>query len=1490
MLISKLILPLAFCGILIGLSFTGFSQGATCATADPFCTDNGANFPASTSTTAETGPNYGCLLSQPNPAWYYLQIDNSGNIDITLTNNGCGGTGCDIDFACWGPFSNLASACYPTNAPISCSFSPDPTETVNITGAVSGEFYLLLITNYSGDPTDISANQTGGTGSTDCSILTPCFMNFLDANLTACDPATGTFDISGEVQFTDPPTTGQLIVENCSGDQQIFNPPFTSPINYNITGITADGTTGCEVTAYFTADPACTLTSGTFTEPVCTCNMDFFQVNFGACETSTNTYSANGYVEFTSPPTTGQLIITIDDGINPPYDTIINPPFVSPQTWSISGMATGTGTSASVTVYFTADPACTQTLSLAVPANCDCPATAGTYTTTMTGNSSTNYILCNGDQIDFTHNNDFIPPADLSDPTVPYNPGIWWLIYSCPPTPGIDILTDPCFLGVISSTQNFSDVNDLSVINSFPAGTFTDNTVYYVPITMYDAVGGIYSLYPPPDLCFDLGLATEVTYLPEIISNATPDCQNSDVTVVLTGGYPELFGGNFTASNLSPATASFVNTTCAHGGSIVINGLQDGDMWSFDVVDANGCPITVSGGPFVGLPNAQAGVDDTICGALTYNLSGIPSFGTGSWTGPAGITFANPNSATSAITAAAPGTYTLTWTEDNGGGCISTDQVTISLSDPTFTDAVVPAICGLANGEIEITASGGVAPYSYSIDNGATSQATGTFTGLSANTYQGWIQDNLGCLFTQSITISNTGSPVIDSVVATDPLCNGDCNGQLIIYGSGGTPPYEYSLDGVTFVPGQDTWTGLCSGNQNVYIQDAAGCPNSSSTILYDPPALSVALDLVVHVDCNGDATGEIRVTASGGTFPYSYLWTGPGGPYTADDIDFLAAGTYDLVVTDDNGCTATFSETINEPAPLTITFSAFDASCAGACDGTAIVIPAGGTVAAGYNYSWSSGIAGNVPNAAGICPGTYDLTVTDDNGCTADTLGWNILGPPAVTFSSVIFTDETCNGSCDGTITVASASATQYSFNGGAFAPTSAFNGLCSGTYTITAADANGCSIDTTVTIGSPPAVNLTASPDTTICIGGTATITATASGGVGGFNYIWDSGELTATINVSPATNQAYCVTVTDANGCPAPAAACVNINLNPALQVTALSDQGICPGDVASISAIATGGDGNYSYTWDNGIGPGQTQNVAPGSTTVYTVTVTDGCETPGASDDLTITVNPLPTIDFTPDVTDGCTPVEVNFTEAGQPTGSQCFWDFGDGNASVNCGTVSNTYTDPGCYDVTLTVISDMGCTDQLTFPNLICVYPYPNAAFSFGPQPTSVMNTEIVFTNESTGATTYNWEFGTDGILGSSGETNPSFTFPNDNPGSYQVCLTATTDYGCQDSICQLVVIDEEFIVYVPNAFSPDDDNVNELFTPVVIGADPLNYKFMVFNRWGELIYDSQIIGQGWDGKYGGIPVQQDVYVWKLEVVNAMNNEKLNYKGHVTVLK
>ena len=192
-----------------------------------------------------------------------------------------------------------------------------------------------------------------------------------------------------------------------------------------------------------------------------------------------------------------------------------------------------------------------------------------------------------------------------------------------------------------------------------------------------------------------MGTPFAVQYLPEITFTETTDCNAGTATFTILGGLPEMDGSNYTASNLLPATATFDNTTASHNGTITISGLQHGDMYSFDIIDVNGCPITITGGPFVATPIADAGTDDTEC-SLTYALSANPSYGTGSWSGPAGVTFSNATSATSNVTVTAAGRYDLTWKETTGAGCCSSDIVTVQFSKVQYTEVVNKFSCGNA--------------------------------------------------------------------------------------------------------------------------------------------------------------------------------------------------------------------------------------------------------------------------------------------------------------------------------------------------------------------------------------------------------------------------------------------------------------------------------------------------------------------------------------------------------------------------------------------------------------------------------------------------------------------------------------------------------------------------------------------------------------------------------------------------------------------------
>lgn len=348
------------------------AQGVDCSTSDPFCTGTSYTFPASTTTTAPVGPNYGCLGSQPNPAFYFLQIDNSGSIDITMNNS----ASVDIDFICWGPFTSVAAACTSglTSSAVDCSYSTAAIEICNIPSAVSGEFYLIMITNFSGVPTNITFSQTGGSGTTDCTVL--CNMTAITVTPTPCDSTTLTYDVSGTITYSNPPTTGTLIVtSSCSSVTQIINPPFpATSLPFSLAGLPANGA-ACTITAFFTADSTCTFTQPYTAPPSCSvvCNISAISTTTTPCDPLTNSYDLSGAVTFINAPSSGTLIVTNSCGGAPLTFTA---PFTSPLSYSFPGLSS-TGLSCTINAVFSTDTACNFSQTYTAPAACTtCPVTA----------------------------------------------------------------------------------------------------------------------------------------------------------------------------------------------------------------------------------------------------------------------------------------------------------------------------------------------------------------------------------------------------------------------------------------------------------------------------------------------------------------------------------------------------------------------------------------------------------------------------------------------------------------------------------------------------------------------------------------------------------------------------------------------------------------------------------------------------------------------------------------------------------------------------------------------------------------------------------------------------------------------------------------------------------------------------------------------------------------------------------------------------------
>ena len=268
---------------------------------------------------------------------------------------------------------------------------------------------------------------------------------------------------------------------------------------------------------------------------------------------------------------------------------------------------------------------------------------------------------------------------------------------------------------------------------------------------------------------------------------------------------------------------------------------------------------------------------------------------------------------------------------------------------------------------------------------------------------------------------------------------------------------------------------------------------------------------------------------------------------------------------------------------------------------------------------------------------------------------------------------------------------------------------------------------------------------------------------------------------------------------------------------------------------------------------------------------------------------VAITEVPNVLFSSNIVEGCQPLQITFINQSNPQGVLTYlWDLGDGVTSTSSTTVSNTYEDSQCYDVSLTITADGFCTNTLSINDMICVYDLPVANFTYSPTELYSFDPTIQIVNTSINNNDNFWSFSDGGF---STDENPSYTFPTNIAGNYEIQLVVSTDFGCLDTTIQLVEVKENVIYYVPNTFTPDGDEHNNIFKPIMTaGIDFNDYSLKIFNRWGELIFESYDVEYGWDGTYNGEIAQQGPYVWKLQFGLMDNDKDITLNGHVTLIR
>jgi hypothetical protein len=668
---------------------------------------------------------------------------------------------------------------------------------------------------------------------------------------------------------------------------------------------------------------------------------------------------------------------------------------------------------------------------------------------------------------------------------------------------------------------------------------------------------------------------------------------NGSITASATGGTaPYMFSIN---------AGAFASTN-------VFSNLAAGS-YTIHVKDANGCEkttvVTITQPTLVVLSTQKINI---LCNG--ENNGSITASATG---GTAPYMFsinAGAFSSTNVFSNLAAGSYTIHVKDANG--CEKT--VVVTITQPNLLVIVCPlktdVLCyGGNNGSITVSASGGTAPYMFSINAGAFS-STNVFSNLAAGSYTIHVKDANNCE-KSIVVIINQPSLVVLSTQNVNVLCNGGNNGSITASATGGLAPYMFSINAGAFAS-TNVFSNLAAGSYTIHVKDANGC-EKTTVVEITQPTLVVLNTQKVNILCNGENNGSITASATGGTAPYMFSIN--AGAFSSTNVfSNLAAGSYTIHVKDANGCEKTTVVTITQPTLVVLSTQKINILCYGENNGSITASATGGT--APYLFSINAGAFSSINVFSNLAAGSYTIHVKDANGCEKTTVVI-ITQPNLLVIVCPLKTDVLCYGGNNGSITVSASGGTApylFSINAGAFSSTNVFSNLAAGSYTIHVKDANNCEKSIVVIINQPSLVVLSTQKVDILCNGGNnGSITASASGGTAPYMFSINAGAFSSTNVFSNLAAGSYTIHVKDANGCEKTKVVTIT---QPTLLVcnTQKTDVLCNGGSTGSIIGNASGGTAPYQFSINSGAFSSTNvfSNLAAGTYTVH-IKDANGCET-------------------------------------------------------------------------------------------------------------------------------------------------------------------------------------------------------------------------------------------------------------------------------------
>jgi gliding motility-associated-like protein len=1351
--------------------------GSNCAGAAPFCTGTTYQYDNNINTSSQSGPNYGCLLTTPNPSWYWMQIGTAGNIDIAISQttgpNGTG-TGIDVDFIMWGPFTSATGGCSNLTGSndVDCSYSAAATETANITGAVVGQYYLLLLTNYSNQNGYVTFAQSGGNGATNCSVVSGCTATVNNAG-PFCAGSSITMSTSGQANATNYTWTGPNSFSQSGAALTSITIPNATPAmagTYTLT-ITRSPGTPCVLTTAVVVNS----TTATFSSPSTTQCLTGNSFNF----THTGTAGATHTWNF------GGATANTSTAANPTGIT-----YAAAGTYVVTHVATANGCARTQTMSVVVNPMPALT---GVPANASCGANNGSI---FINNTS----AAGQGPFSFTNNGTAVGSQTVTG-LAPgtYNIGIT-NTFGCTVTTPVTVGTNA---GPTNITLTPSNATCGLSNGSFTFASPVGGTGPYT----YAFNGGAFTATSPIN-----GLAAG-TY--SITVRDVNGCLFTKTVVVASGTGPSAIAGTSTPAGCGLTNGTY-NVTGVTGGTAAytfsVDGVATGSLTSnlapgthnITVVDGVGCSFNTTfvigstTGPTsatinstnasCGIANGTSTISAVVGGTPTYSFSfdGGPfvagTTGSGLTAGAHNITIRDANSCT----------VTIAYNVLNNGS-----------PNATIVGSTAALCNGASNGSFTVSASGGSGgPYSYTLTSNSQTNSTGIFNGLAASIYTVIARDNAGCTTTATVSISQPAAITL-TPTAIAARCFATATGTINIVGGGGTPAYTYNLNGGAY-QASSSFNSVGAAIYNMGIRDANGCTATQTVQVTQPTALVLNI-ASQNANCTA-ANGIATTTVSGGTGPtYTYTWTGNGGAGATSNG--VVSGNYSVTVTDANGCSIVGAVNIgNTPGGTAIITASTNITCNGANNGNLTASMIGGTP--NFTYNWSpSGQTTAV--ASNLAPGTHTCIITDNFGCISSVSA--TLIQPTVLSAIMNSNNVKCFGTPTGTVSAAGTGGTfPYTYSWPGLASTFAtVPNVAAANYTCIITDANNCSITQSITVTQPTSITLTSTVTPATCNLANGSATVTASGGTGGpaYTYSWST---SSTPILGPVAAGTYTVEVKDANNCIVTLAATIPNSSGPSISSVSFTNAGCFGANTGVATAFVTGGSPGYTYNWNTGQNTATAGNLLAG---VHTVTVTDanGCV---ASASVTIS-EPLP--------------LTVNLT----PTNPKCFGATNGGATAIALGgTPSYTYawTDGGTSSTSnplgagvwgLTVTDAKGCvvisTMTLTNP--------PQMFASITSTNVSCFNASngvaVGTTTNSFGAVNYYWTGGPSAITG---QTVTSLT-----AGTYT--LLATDQNSCTAGAQVIITQPTQLTANITSSGSVTCNGGADGFAVVTAGGGTPTYTY-----------------------------------------------------------